>query len=155
MKHDINWYMNTAKELNGLKSDRKLAIELGLANIAPWRHPDRHNVPSVSSMIKLAKLANMPIETALVHRDMWEAEFNAPEAVPYFKKTLKLLQKTAAALILGIALLFANAGVDGGAQASTGQSLNSGGIYIMETFYICNLLIFQCFCENPYFHEYS
>ena len=122
MKRDLNWYMNTAKELNNIKSDRKLAIELGLANIAPWRNPDRHNVPSVSSMIKLAQLAKVPVETALIERDIWEAEFTTPEAVPYLKKMLKTLQNIAAILLLAMLITLGSSDFDGDAMASTGSA---------------------------------
>ncbi|PHZ86293.1 hypothetical protein [Paremcibacter congregatus] len=121
MKQDINWYMNRAKELHGLKSDRQLATRLHMANVAKWRHPDRPDVPSVAAMIKLASLANVPADMALLHRDLWEAEFKTPEAVPIFKKLLKSLPQYAAGVILGCNLSLGSIDFDGSGSAFAGE----------------------------------
>ncbi len=107
MNRDINWYMNTAKEVKNIKSDRKLATYLGLASVALWRNPHRPTVPEIPVMIKLAKICDVPEEIALLDRAEWEATFKAPETAHLFekiRKELRSLSQYAAAVPLGVIL---------------------------------------------------
>ena len=124
MKQNLDWYMNRARENNGLKSDRQLAVRLGMSNIGQWRRPERHDVPSMEAMLKLAKLAKVPPEMALVHRDLWEATYKTPEAVPIFKKILKSLPQYAATLLM--ACLLYGADFDTGAIAKENSTATNG-----------------------------
>ena len=115
MKNDLNWYMNEAKRLNDIKSDRKLAIVLGVSGVGLWRHPERHVVPEQSVMVKLSKLAGVPEELGLIDRDIWVAGFKAPETIPFYekiKKSLKTLPQYAAMLSVFAALLISFSDID-------------------------------------------
>ena len=112
MSRDLNWYMNEAKEKNNIKSDRKLAIELGVSNVGLWRNPYRPAIPEAQIVLKLAKLAGVPEEIALIDRDIWIAEFKAPETIPYYKKILKQFPKYAASILTVMAFHFSD--IDGG-----------------------------------------
>ena len=94
MDRDINWYMDTAKKNAGIKSDRKLAAALELSTVSKWRDPYRHVVPEQSAMVRLANMAGIPQEIALIERDIWEANFKAPETVPFYENIKKALKET-------------------------------------------------------------
>ena len=103
MKRTLAWYMKTAKDLKSIPSDRQLAFSLDLKTIDRWKDPHRHVIPEISTMIKLAKMCNVPETVALIDRDIWEATYKAPETVVFYekiKKALKLLSKTAAVLLV-------------------------------------------------------
>lgn len=82
----MRWYMDEAKKNLGIKSDRKLAIELKMASISRWCDPYKPVVPEANVMLKLAKMANVPDHIVLLDRDIIEAQQKFPETVPVYKK---------------------------------------------------------------------
>lgn len=133
MKHDLNWYMNEARRLNDIKSDRKLAIALEVSGVGLWRHPERHVVPEQSVMVKLSKLAGVTEEIGLIDRDIWVAGFKAPETVPFYesiKEKLKNLQNAAAVILLACGITFGSSDIDGGSSAPS-SSASSTVEYIL------------------------
>ncbi|MFC7050682.1 hypothetical protein [Emcibacter nanhaiensis] len=119
MKRDLAWYMNEAKKRHDIGSDRKLAEALNVATVARWRNPHRPDIPTPSVMVKLAKMAGIPEEVALIDRDIWDAEFRSPELVPTYKKILNHFPKYAAALVF-LSMMFMS-DIDGNGVAGAAQ----------------------------------
>ncbi|PHZ83596.1 hypothetical protein [Paremcibacter congregatus] len=134
MRRDLNWYMNQAKQLNNIKSDRKLAIELKVSSVGLWRHPERPVVPELSVMVRLAKMAGVPVEIGLIDRDIWVAGFKAPETVPFYEKILKQFPKYAAALLM--ACLVYSTDFDTGVMAK-GNTGETNGHMIVPNYKLC------------------
>jgi len=69
----IDVYIDLARELNGLSSDRRVAQALGVtpATVNAWR--SKRQWPSDQAMIRLADLTQRARECALVDLNMWRA----------------------------------------------------------------------------------
>lgn len=104
MERDLNWYMNTARHNENISSDRNLARELGVSSVAGWRDPYRPRIPEHAVMLKLSAMAGVPKHIALLDRDIWDATYKAPEAVPIYEKILKQFPKYAASALMGCLL---------------------------------------------------
>lgn len=69
----IDDYIDEAKKINGIKSDVGLGREIQLSNsqVAYWRK--RKSLPSDETIVKLATLAKMDVDLALLHLSWWRA----------------------------------------------------------------------------------
>lgn len=117
MERDLSWYLNEAKKINNIPSDRKLAIALDVSSVALWRNPYRAVIPTAPVMVRLAKMANVPEEIALIDRDIFDAKYTAPETIPFYQKIkdqLKKLPQYAAMLTILIAFMINFSDIDGG-----------------------------------------
>jgi transcriptional regulator with XRE-family HTH domain len=74
-------YMDRARINSGLVSDNRLAaaLEISQATISSYRRG--FSVPTPAKMVKLAKLAGVSPEVALLHRAAWQADDQVSRAV--------------------------------------------------------------------------
>ena len=74
-------YMDLARTHSGLGSDNRLAaaLEISQASISIYRRG--YSMPTPAKMVKLAKLAGIPPEVALLHRASWQADDQVSRAV--------------------------------------------------------------------------
>ncbi len=71
---DIEWYLERAKSVSGIKSNRKLGAELGISEGAMSHFKTRRVFPSDETMIRLARLAEVDDLVALMDLHIWKAE---------------------------------------------------------------------------------
>lgn len=102
----IDFYLDKARENQGLKSDRDLCKALGLSNGAITQIRTGRSWPSDETMVSLAKLADVTPEQALLELSYWRAEGEARET---YKGLLKRIGVTAATVSLGVFLISGNA----------------------------------------------
>ena len=97
---NINDYIDLARKKHSLKSDRRLSAALGLSEVAVQRWRAGVSIPSDDTMVKLADMAGISKEQALLELSYWRAD---GEAKSTYKMLLKRLVPTAACLafILG------------------------------------------------------
>jgi transcriptional regulator with XRE-family HTH domain len=74
-------YMDRARVYSGLGSDNRLAaaLEISQATISSYRRG--FSIPTPAKMVKLAKLAGISPEVALLHRGAWQADDQVSRAV--------------------------------------------------------------------------
>jgi plasmid maintenance system antidote protein VapI len=96
---DFNWYVETAKQKNNLKSLRSVARELEITQSAFHGLVHKHSNPSDETMIKLAKLAGVEPSIALVERNVW---MSSGEPKTAYAKILHTLQHATLAIFLAV-----------------------------------------------------
>ena len=95
---DINFYMDKAKKLNGLKSDLALNRALGFkSSMASILRSGKSHI-SDEKMIELAKLAGEDEGQALVYLNIWRAPDNVKNS--YASILQKITQVTAMIIAL-------------------------------------------------------
>lgn len=74
-------YMDRARVYSGLGSDNRLAaaLEISQATISTYRRG--FSIPTPAKMVKLAQLAGISPEVALLHRAAWQADDQVSRAV--------------------------------------------------------------------------
>lgn len=94
---DLGYYMDLAKQNQGLNSDNKLGKLIGFKGsaISYWRTGKA--LPSDESMIELAKLAKVDPFVALLDLNSWRA---TGEAKKTYKKMLEKISTAAVALVI-------------------------------------------------------
>jgi hypothetical protein len=95
----INDYLDTAKARTGATSDRKLAQLLGIGATTLFHLQRRRNYPSDELMTKLAMLAGIDPQVALLDLCIWRAGENSLARSTYIQ-IARRLGKSAAALFL-------------------------------------------------------
>lgn len=115
---NLDDYIDIAIRRNGLKSDRDLDRALGFKGngVVFWR--SKRSWPSDKAMMKLAVLAGVDPEAALLDLNLWRAK--SPEVKAMYSAIAAKLKSTAAALALGV-LLLAPQGTEG-ARITAGAS---------------------------------
>ena len=75
----IDTYCDMAKKMNGLKSDRELGRKIGVPQsvVSAWR--TKRAWPGHNTMIRIATLAGMDSEIAIIHLEYWKAQGPAKE----------------------------------------------------------------------------
>ena len=86
---NIDLYINKALERNDIKSERKLAKILDISNTALTLYKTGQRCPTDTTIIKLAQLADIPVEQALIDLGMWRNSGN-PEALKVYQKLKNL-----------------------------------------------------------------
>lgn len=78
--HTIDWYLDQAREKSGAKSDRQLSEMMGYSSkiVCQLRNNPKFN-PSDEMMIKIADIANVERETALLDLGYWRSSGAARE----------------------------------------------------------------------------
>lgn len=126
MERDIFFYIAKAMERSGCKSERALCVLLGMApnTITSYR---RYTLPTDETMEKLARIAGIDPQLALLDLNIWRSDGPARAAYQ------ALLQKIKAVLIvLGFSALLVTA-TPSHASRPADNSDNYGKIlYIME-----------------------
>lgn len=72
----IENYFNLAKAKNNISSSRKLAKTLGLTQAAVFCYEQKRALPSDETMLKIADLAGVKPEDALIDVNIWRNETN-------------------------------------------------------------------------------
>lgn len=78
-------YISEAQKKQNIPSNNKLAYALGITPTALSAIYKSKNIPSDETMIKLAELAGIPEEEALVDLSIWRNE-NSPKAKEIWEK---------------------------------------------------------------------
>lgn len=99
----IDFYIDTARENTGATSDLKLAAMLDLKSsaISYWR--TGKTFPSDDTMIKLAELADISPEQALLELSYWRADGKAQKV---YKGLISRLTGAVACLVIVIVSMF-------------------------------------------------
>ena len=130
-------YIELAKEKSNLTSDRALSLEIGISNsnICSWRKG--HTVPKEKQLLKLAELAGISKEQAVIEWSFWKADI---ETKPVYENILKRI----ASWILP-ATLFGSILIESGtANASEIQALSSSYAPILTPIVIGAICIKIC-----------
>lgn len=97
----IDDYMDAAKKRHGIPSDRQLAFRLGAtaATSCQWR--TKRNWPGESLMRKLAQLAGIDEELALLDLETWRSDEESGRIFQRIRDRLVKLKEAAAAIFIG------------------------------------------------------
>jgi hypothetical protein len=95
--------MEIAKGKNGFKSDRALAIAIGMSQPAMFRIRQGFGFPSEDNMMKLGELAGIDKASALLFLNMWKAEGEAKQT--YFEILSKIAPTVALCFIISISFM--------------------------------------------------
>lgn len=112
----IDWYLEKAKDVSGITSNRKLGADLGISEGAMSHFKTGRALPSDATMIRLADLAKVDPYIALLDLNTWRTEGDAKKA--YADILRKLGQASVVAAIIipttsAPALAFAGVAVTG------------------------------------------
>ena len=101
---EINDYLNLAIEKQGFNSDRELQRALDLktnTSISFMRHGK--GFPSDHTMMKLAELADEPVDVALLRLNLWRSK--TPETRKHYAAITDRLAKQASIWLICIAII--------------------------------------------------
>ena len=121
---DLPTYLDRARERAGFTSDRQLAVAVGVAQNTLRQYRIGLAAPSPERMLRLAELAEVPAERALVDAFSWRAD--GPKSRAVMAQIMAMVQGSAAALVLGF-MAFSSP-----ASAVTIGHETHGTRYIME-----------------------
>lgn len=95
---NLTEYLEAARARACLPSDNRLADALGIAHpsLLAWKRG--HSIPTPERMVRLAELAGIPAELALIDRATWQADGEASRAV--MSRIRSAITSTAAASCL-------------------------------------------------------
>ena len=82
-------YIELAKQTANCKSNRQLAKLLGISNVALAYIENGTNTPTDTTILRLAQLAEIAPEQALIDLNMWRNSDN-PEALKVYQKLKNL-----------------------------------------------------------------
>ena len=82
-------YIELAKQTANCKSNRQLAKLLGISNVALAYIENGTNTPTDTTILRLAQLADIAPEQALIDLNMWRNSGN-PEALKVYQKLKNL-----------------------------------------------------------------
>ncbi len=141
----LNWYLDKAREKQGFKSDRQLALALSGVHSLVTSYRRMKAYPSPEMMVKLANYADVPVEIALADLGYW-TNFDT-EAAPAYKKMAEIVAKAknyAAAVIIGTGVVTSGFTGSFSESASADDTLlsrhdDAQKIYIMGN--ICDLYV--------------
>tara|TARA_R110002124_G_scaffold14054_2_gene63230 strand:- start:179 stop:574 length:396 start_codon:yes stop_codon:yes gene_type:complete len=129
--NDIEFYIDTAKEAYRANSDRKLSVALGLnaGAVGFWRRGVA--LPNDNTMVRLADLAGVSKEQALLELSYWRSEGEAKETYGEILKKVSLGATVSAfAMILPDTAYAADTALP--AAASSSITLSAAvGLYIL------------------------
>lgn len=118
----IDGYLDAAKELENISSDRRLAKAIGVtpATVNSWRM--RRTWPRDGAMIALARAAGRDPHRALIHLNAWRTDGEARAA---YESLARKISGTAAAIAICVGVGFAGASQPAEANtAGTERPLN-------------------------------
>ena len=87
---NFNDYMTLAIDRQKLASNNKLAKELGITSASISVLNQGKALPSEETMIKLAELAGLPKEEALIDLNLWRSK-NNPEVQKIWQRLSKMI----------------------------------------------------------------
>ena len=113
----FNDYMNAAIKRQQLTSNNKLAQELGITSASISVLNQGKALPSEATMIRLAELAGLPKEEALIDLNLWRSKSN-PEVQKIWQRLAKMIG------ILIFSLLFSSEKTIANSSASNAENLS-------------------------------
>lgn len=108
-------YISEAQKKQGIPSNNKLAYALGITPTALSAIYKSKNIPSDETMIKLAELAGIPEEEALVDLSIWRAQ------TPKTKEVWEKIRHIVLSLCLTMAVLSPFGGGNLAASGNNGK----------------------------------
>lgn len=114
---DVDWYIDRAKTCSGIVSNRKLGLELGISEGAMSHFKTGRAFPSDETMVKLAKLAQVDPDLALLDLGSWKTTGEAKEAYERLKSRFVSL-----CIIAALTLTFVIFPPDDGEAQASGLS---------------------------------
>ncbi|UTW53948.1 hypothetical protein [Kordiimonas sp. SCSIO 12610] len=125
---DLEFYLDKAKSELGLTSDRQLSSELKVTGILVGNWRRGMSLPTDENMVALAKLANEPVELALMHLNFWRsARRNETTAASFYKKLVHMASVAA----LSLCFIFGFIPAENAAHAADFATENERPFYIM------------------------
>ena len=94
MNHTVDWYIDRALDSSGAPSDRELSRRLGLGPTAINNYRIGRAWPSDEAMVKLAELAGVDPDIALLELNSWRAKEEAVRK--RYSRLAKVLEKAGA-----------------------------------------------------------
>ena len=88
----IDFYIKTAKERAKISSDRKLSAMLLLPSNAVSGYKNKGVLPSDETMVRLARIAHISPEQALMDLNIWRSE---GQSKVFYSKIAKMIEKAA------------------------------------------------------------
>ena len=124
------WYMDEARRVAGLDSDRKLADALNLSppSVNRWRNDG--TAPKDIHLIALAKLAGIPAEIILTDKQVWEASTDETRAT--WSRIAQKVAQVAAMLLVTVVTLSSGNNAKGQEQNAHTSLHSSNELYIMR-----------------------
>ena len=113
----FNEYAEKAIVRYGLTGYNNLARELGMTKSSISMLRSGKNIPSEATMIRLAELAGMPKEEALIDLNLWRSKSN-PEINKIWQRVAKMIG------ILIFSLLFSSEKTIANSSASNAENLS-------------------------------
>jgi transcriptional regulator with XRE-family HTH domain len=113
----IDFYIDRAKEFSKITSNRKLGVKLGVSEGAISQFKTGRAIPSDDTMIKLAKLAHVDKDLALMELNTWRTKGEAKET---YQRILDKLGGAVAVLFVCVCMLGSSP-----AKADNGKSMLS------------------------------
>lgn len=126
---DFNWYVDTAKQKNNIKSNNKLALELNITGAALSILTQEKSVPSPETMVKISKLAGVEPSIALAERSVWMSTGEPKKA---YTKILHSLQRVALSALLATAVFMGSSNPSSASQSHLDCQQDCQNLYIME-----------------------
>jgi transcriptional regulator with XRE-family HTH domain len=123
--HTIDWYIDAAKARSGIKSERKLSEFLGLKFVAISSYRTGRAFPSDDTMVKLAKMAGVNPDIALLELSVWRNEGPARKAYA------SILHRLAHAMVI-ICAISSISPANAQAQPLSKCQMERVDLYIME-----------------------
>lgn len=96
----IDEYLDRVKKKNNLTSDRQIAPMLGVGFTAPSQWRTKRAWPSDDTMEKLAIMAGLDAEKALIELNIWRSQGQAKSA---YENVLKRLNNVAVSILAFVA----------------------------------------------------
>ncbi len=95
---DFSYYAEKAISRYGLAGQNALAAEIGINKSAMSQLATGRTLPSEATMIRLAELAGMPKEEALIDLNLWRSKGN-PEINKIWQRVAKMIGIVFAVLV--------------------------------------------------------
>lgn len=96
----VDWYIDRALIRSGAPSDRTLGVELGLSPNSLTNYRTRRAWPSDQAMIRLAELAGIDPDVALMDLNAWRAK--AEDVRDRYTNLARMLEKAGVAVAVAI-----------------------------------------------------
>lgn len=124
----VDWYIDRALIRSGAPSDRTLGVELGLSPNSLTNYRTRRAWPSDQAMIRLAELADIDPDIALMDLNAWRAK--ADDVRDRYTNLARMLEKAGVAVA---AAIIAVVGIAAPTETKAEQTdVSAGPMYIME-----------------------
>lgn len=130
MQRTIVDYLDAARIRRGIPSDSKLSVALGLAQPSVFAMRKRRILPSVRTMLKLADLAGIDQDVALLELAQWQAtSVGANDAVEVYKRIARKAGIAAAVATVAVMTAITPLPASAGRSANV-DTHNVGTVYI-------------------------